>query len=48
MMYGKLNSDRICRVIEQILKAREGNVEVSVSLIPREESKGRKQQDKTA
>ncbi|SHO46872.1 hypothetical protein [Anaerocolumna xylanovorans] len=48
MMYGNLNPDRFCRVIEQIMKAREENMEVKVSLISKEESERRKQQDKTA
>lgn len=46
MMYGKVNSDRLCRVIEQIMRAREENVEVKVRLISKEEAEGRKQQDK--
>lgn len=38
MMFGKLNQDRLCRVIEQILNERDENVEVKVRLISEEEA----------
>lgn len=34
MMYGKLNTDLLCRVIERILSERDGS-EVKVTLLPK-------------
>jgi hypothetical protein len=49
MMYGKLNPDRLCRVIEQILSERDENVEVRVTLTSKEEAEEiEKQMNKTA
>ena len=39
MMYGKLNPDRLCRVIEQILNERDETIEVKVTLIKKEDAK---------
>jgi len=48
-MYGKLNPDIFCRVLEQIYSERDQNTEVKVRLITKEEAEEiRKRQDKTA
>ncbi len=38
MMYGKVNPDRICRVLEKILSERDPNIEVKVRLVSQSEA----------
>lgn len=37
MMHGTLNTDRLCKVLEQILSQRDPNIEVLVKVVSEEE-----------